>query len=438
MADSNTATDNGRALGFWACFALVAGNIVGAGVFLLPTQLAPYGLNGVYGWLVTISGSLCLAFVLARLAGRIEGGPYAYTRDAFGEPAAFAVMWSYWISVWTATPSLAIAAISNLSLVFPALGGPVVAPAAEIALLLLFTLVNVKGARAAGGVQLVGTVLKLIPLAGIVILAAWLFGTGHAPEPELAPMPVSAAPIASTVTLTLFLMLGFESATLPVGKVRDPARTVPRATLAGTAAAGLVYLLACTSVLLLLPASVAANSPSPFGDAAARFLGSGAGAVFAVFAAVSALGALNGWVLCSGEVPLAMARGGAFPAWLGATDKRGTPIRALWISTGIAALLILSNASRSMAGLYAFMILVSTLTALVLYFACAAAALKLRRGRALGASGFVVVTLAGLVYALWAFWGSGAEATLWALALVATGLPVWLAMRRTRRLQSTA
>src|SRR5919107_237181 len=147
-----------RAFGFWICLALVIGNMIGSGVFLLPAALAPFGWNAIFGWMVTIAGALCLAFVFASFARRFPkaGGPYAYTREAFGTAPGFAVAWSYWISVWTANAAISLAAVSYLSLFWPALGTSAGLPAIlAIGLVWTLTLVNCLSVRAAGGVQLV-------------------------------------------------------------------------------------------------------------------------------------------------------------------------------------------------------------------------------------------------------------------------------------------
>jgi APA family basic amino acid/polyamine antiporter len=416
--------------------ALVIGNIVGAGIFLLPAALAPFGHNAIYGWLLTIGGALCLAWVFAQLAARIEGGPYEYVREAAGELPAFMVMWSYWISIWAGIPALAIAAVSYGSSLVPALGGPIAAPAAAISAVWLFTLVNMRGARTAGLVQLATTALKLIPLIAVVVVAAVLLGGGT----ESAAMSTSAVTpgaIAAAGTLALFAMLGFESAALASAKVRNAIKVVPKATIAGTAMVGVLYLVACTAVLFLLPGERAAASPAPFADAISPVLGSAAGSLIAVFAIISALGCLNGWVLCSGEVPLALARSGIFPRWLAATTSIGTPVRAQVVSSLVATALIASNYSRSMAGLFSFIILVTTVMSLVLYFACAGAALSMMARGRVRAPLLGSAAVLGLIFTMWAMWGAGAEATVWGLSLLATGLPIWALMRISRRRETS-
>jgi basic amino acid/polyamine antiporter, APA family len=424
------ASGGERQLGLWMAIALVVGNIIGAGVFLLPAALAPYGINAVIGWLVTIGGALCLAFVLAQFAKSRSGGPYGYTREAFGPLPAFVVMWSYWISIWTANAAIAIAATSYLSRIVPVINAsPASAATATVGLIWLFTLINMQGPRAAGVTQVLTTILKLVPLVAVFLLAVWLFGSGGARHPQLVPVPISRGAIASAAALALWSVIGFESATLPVGKIENPERIVPRATIAGTLIAGIFSLLACAGVLLLLPGSQAAVSPAPFADAVRPLLGPSAVTLIAGFAVISALGALNGWVLCSGEVPLTLARNGVFPNWFGVTARSGAPVRAQMLSSLLASLLVLTNYSRSLTGLFTFMGLISAATTLLLYLACAAAALKLR----IASRTTIVQALAvvSLLYCIWAFWGVGAESLLWSAVLLATGLPVYWLMRRT-------
>lgn len=419
-----------RQLGLTMATALVIGNMIGAGIFLLPALLAPYGPNALFAWGVTIPGALFIAATLAILAAHIEGGPFAYVEQAFGQEIAFVVMWSYLVSVWTAVAILPIAAVSNFSHIAPALGAPIVAPASAILVLWLMWLVNASGARTAGAVQVVTTLLKALPLIAILLVAAVYLGRGI-PAAAQAPIGVSGGAIASAAALALFSMLGVESATVSADKVKDPRRTIPIASVLGSALTGAIYVGVTWAIFYLLPSKQAAASPSPFADAVQPLVGSAAGSAIALFAGISALGCLNGWILCVGEIPLKLARDGACPAWLGKTTGGGTPIRAQVSGCIVATLLIVSNYSRTLAGLYAFITLISVVSSLVLYVGCTAAALALlARGRLTTKLLGVCATL-GLLFSLWAFWGAGLEPSLWGAALLATGIPVWLAVRRS-------
>lgn len=421
-----------RVFGFWICLALVIGNMIGSGVFLLPQQLAPYGWNAILGWGVTIPGALCLAFVFASLASRFPraGGPYAYTAEAFGAAPGFAVAWSYWISVWTANAAISLAAVSYLSHFLPGLAA---APGlAAIGFVWSFTLINCLSLKGAGEVQLITTALKLLPLLAAIILILLIAGTGD--RPDAVPLPtgdISLAGVTATAALTLWAMVGFESATIPAGHVRDPERTIPRATMIGTLVTGLVYLVACSGVALLLPPEQAAASNAPFADFIGRYWGPGPASFVALFAAISALGALNGWVLIQGEMPVALARDGMFPAWFARTSKAGTPVRAHIVSSGLVTLLLLANQSRSMGDLFGFMALLSTVASLVAYLSCSLAALRLQSiGRIPSSAILPAIAAAGALYSAWAIYGAGPEPALWGAALLLSGLPVYILMRR--------
>lgn len=428
-------TSNPRALGFWMCLALVMGNTIGSGVYLLPASLAPYGWNAIFGWGFTIGGALCLAYVFATLARALPdaGGPFGFVATAFGPLPAFLVSLSYWISVWVANAAISIAAVSYLSLFAPGIASVSGLPAIlAVALVWAVTLINLRGARSAGGFQIVTMALKLIPLAAVIVIAVLLIG--GVGEAEVAPFrsaDISPSAITATAALTLWAMLGFEAAAVPQGKVDRPEHTIPRATIVGTLLVGLIYILVISAITLLLPADQVAQSNAPFADFITRYWGPTPALFIALFAAISAIGALNGWVLIQGEIPLAMARAGTFPRWFAVTDARDTPIRALALSSLLSSLLILANYTRSMADLFTFMALLSTAATLVLYLSCAAASLWLtHRGLIARSTSFILIASLGALYAIWTFYGAGIEASGWILLLLALGVPLYFVSRR--------
>jgi APA family basic amino acid/polyamine antiporter len=420
-----------RQLGLPMTIALIVGNMIGAGIFLLPSSLAPYGQNAIYGWLMTIAGVLCLASTFMILSARMRGGPFAYVERAFGPAAGFIVMWGYLVGIWAGLPAIAIAGVSYLSHIAPAIGHPIIAPATAIAFVWAFVAINARGTRSGGAVQLVTSVLKVLPLVAVAIVAALSLGSGGhgAIQSDVA---FAGGSLAGAATLALFSMLGFESATMPADKIRNPERTVPLATIIGTALTGLIYLAAYAAVLFLRSGARTAASPAPVADAIEPLLGPTAGTVVALFAAISALGCVNGWILVGGEVPLTLARDGVLPAWFAKTTRNGVPVRAQVVAGAVGTLLILANYSKSMAGLFAFSALVTTVSNLFLYAAVAGAALLLFGRKQLASSLLPVVAIPGLIFSLWAFWGAGAVPSLWGLGLLLTGVPIYWFMRRER------
>lgn len=426
-----------RKLGMGMCVALVIGNMIGSGAFLLPASLAPLGWNSVYGWLFTIGGTLCLAFVFSRLARDIAGGcgPFTYANAAFGPAVGFIIAWSYWISVWVTNAALSVAAISNLSIIFPGLAGsPGVTAVACLVPIWVFTAINCLGVRKAGGVQLAATLLKIVPLAGAIIVAAWLLLTGKADPAPLHSVPVSTASVGTAATLTLFALLGFESALVAGDRVEDPGRTVPRATLIGTAVTGLIYLLACSAVTLLIPPGQVSASNSPFALFFSSLVNPTVGAVIALFVVISALGAMNGYVLLQGELLLTLARQRLFPAFFARENRFETPQRAHLFSSTLASILVLANYTRGLADLFTFMVLVTTSVSIIFYSAGTLSSFKLGlAGRIESSPALRIIAVVALAYAAWTFYGAGTDASAWSLAMTAAGIPVYAFMRWEHR-----
>lgn len=404
--------------------AMVIGTMIGSGIYLLPTTLAPFGPNLVAAFAITIAGTMCLAIAFARLAGRIPGGPFVYVRNAFGDTAAFVTMWSYIISQWTGVAAVAVAVAGAIGFVIPAVGSGIGLTIVALGTIFILTLVNLSGARSAGWVQLVATLIKIIPLFAVVILVAIRFGTGQPLEP-LAPVPITLAGITAAAALMLFSLTGFESATVVANVTDDSTSTVPRATIFGTGFTGLIYLTATVAALFLLPSAIAANSSAPFADAISPILGPGAGALVAIIAAISAFGTCNALLLLSAEVGRSLAVANDLPPLFRRTNAAGAPTGSLLVGAGVAVLLVLASSSASFVQVYIFIALVSTVASLILYAVCAAAALKLK---AMG--GWAIIAVFAFVYALAMFVGAGLEATLWGVGLALVGLPIrWLSRR---------
>lgn len=427
-----------RPMGFWMCLALVIGNIVGSGVYLLPASLAPYGLNSIFGWIITSGGAIALAVVFARLAKLFPkaGGPYVYARVAFGDGVGFLMAWGYWMGVWVGNAAIAIATVAYLAELVPWIkitpGGPAIA---SCVIIWLLTYVNWRGTRQMGGLQIVTTVLKLLPLVAVIGLGLWLLTTADASIIKVEPVPFSLTAINASAMLTLWAFLGLESATIPAGKVDNPQRNVPLATLWGTLIAAVIYILVCSLIVLLVPGSRLATSSAPFADVVRMFWGDGVASTLSLFAFISGFGALNGWILLQGEMPRVLANEGVFPKMFARESRHGTPGVSLVISSGLLTVLVLMNYSRTMVQVFTFIILIATSTYLVTYLCCALAALKLCWNGSLGEAGrhmsryLLAATLAAL-YSAWTLFGAGAEAFWWSIALFAIGVPVYWMMKR--------
>jgi APA family basic amino acid/polyamine antiporter len=419
-------------LGFWAAVSLVMGNMIGSGVFLLPASLAAYRGLSLVGWVISAAGAVMLALVFARLAHQFPatGGPYAYTRHAFGDLAGFLVAWGYWLSIVATLAALAVAFVGYLD---PFVPGVVRTPSAAAALAIiavwLLIGVNVAGIALAGRVQIVTTALKLLPLAVVGVGGLYFF------DPSAFTLPVSGTPvggqIVAAVTLTLWAFLGLECATIPAGSVRDPERTIPRATVVGTVLAAAIYIVSTIGVMSLVAPDVLASSTAPFADGARSLMGDTAAGFIALGAAISCFGALNGWVLVAGQLPMAAAADDLFPRVFARLSPRGTPARGMVIAGVLSSALIAMNYSRGLVDLFTFIILLATLSTLIPYVFCALA-VWLMPGQPRPAGGAALVSALAFVYAMFAIGGAGAETVFYGFLLLFAGLPLYVWVKRTR------
>ncbi|WP_445147073.1 amino acid permease [Dyella sp. Tek66A03] len=427
---------DGKKIGFWTCTALVVGNVIGMGIFILPASLAPYGFNALIGWVVTLAGCLVLARVFAHLSHALPGadGPYGYIRSTLGELPAYMALWAYWVSLWLTNAALATGVVGYITVVMPDLGR--IQPALfALGLLWSFVAVNLLGVRAGGSVQIVTTVLKLLPMVAIAVLGGWILLTTPATfvaHPPVTPVTLSGVMAASTIAL--YAMLGIESASIPAGRVDNPGRTIPRATMTGTVLTALVYIVVSTVPILLIKQAELADSGAPFAMLMDRYVGAGVGRWLSLFVVVSGLGALNGWTLLVGELTRTMAINGVLPAMFARNNRQGAPAIALIVTGVLASIMIWMSYSSSLVAAFTFLTRVVTAANLPLYLCCSLALVVLwRRGAApeIGRRA-LLVAITGALYVVFAFIGSGEEPFLLALALMAAGLPLYAYMRLRR------
>ncbi len=421
-------TEKSKEIGLWTATSLVIGNMIASGIFMLPTTLAIYGGISLVGWIISGAGALCLAFVyswLSKLQPSATGGPYAYTREGMGTFAAFLVAWGYWISVWCTNAAIAVGFVSYLSAFIPALGSnPFLSIGTGLSAIWFLTWINTKGIREAGVVQVITTILKLAPLIVITIGGLFYFNSDHFIPFNLSSQSNLSA-ITSTTTLTLFAFLGLECATIPSGNVKNAEKTVSRATIIGTVLTTIIYIAGTVAVMGLIPPSVLQNSQAPFADAAAAIWGEEARYLVAGGAVISTFGALNGWILIQGQMPMAAARDHLFPRIFAKENKNGTPAIGIVISSVLISVLMSLNFTRTLADTYTFMVLLTTLTVLVPYlFSIISFVMMASKHNKL--SGFkLFIAVLAFLYSMWAIIGAGQETVYWGFVLLMAGLPFY-------------
>ncbi len=415
-----------KKIGLWPSTSLVLGNMIGSGIFLLPASLAAFGGVSIIGWIVSACGGLVIAKVFSELGGRFPqtGGPYTFAKEGFGDFPAFLVAWGYWISICCTNAAIVVTMLSYLSTFFPILNSnPLVSVGVGLATIWFLTYINSRGVKEAGWVQLITTVLKLVPLLLIAIVGVFFIEMDH-----FTPFNISGqsdlTAITATATLTLFAFLGIESATIPAESIDNPIVTIPKATMIGTWIAIIVYILGSIAVMGLIPPDVLATSEAPFADAAVVLWGPGAKKWVSLGIVVSTFGALNGWIMMQGQIPFAAARDRLFPSLFGEENENKMPAKGLMFSSLLISGLMVMNYSRSLIQAFEFMILLATLTCLVPYLFSSAThiLMSLRSNKKVS---WIWGSLAFL-FSMWAIVGSGEEIVFWGFLALMSGIPVYV------------
>lgn len=401
---------------------MVAGNMMGSGIFMLPANLAAVGSIALIGWIVTIVGALALALVFAKLAliDPAAGGPYAYTRKAFGDYMGFQTNLIYWLANVVGNVALATAGIGYLSGFFPALHDPLTFAFAQIAVIWLFTYFNILGPNIVGRVQSFTTILALFPILATALIGWFWFNA----ETFTASWNVSGqsntSAVMSTLTFTLWAFIGVESASVSAAVVKNPRRNVPIATVAGVLLAAVAYVLSSSVIMGMIPNPELITSSAPFADAARVALGDTAANVVALCAALGCLGSLAGWTLLVGQSAKAAADDGLFANVFARTNSRGVPSAGLLIVAVIMSVQVLATMSPTASEQFGKIASVAVIMTLLpyIYSAISLKVLGYKHMSSNQYSIYTVIALVGAAYSLLALVGSDGEQTRWSLIFV--------------------
>jgi APA family basic amino acid/polyamine antiporter len=400
--------------GLTTATALIVGTIIGVGIFNLPSSLAAYGPISLVSLALTTVGALALALLFAALSRRLpaDGGPYAYARVAFGNRYGFANAWSYWITAWAGNAAIAVGWVLYVEQFVNKGHTRWISVSLVLVGLWVAAAVNLSGVKNMGSIQVVTTVLKFAAVGFIATVGLFYIQTAN-----YSPFNISGertlAAIGGGMAIALFSYVGVETASVAAGRVRDPDRNVPRATVMGALATAVVYMLSLTAVFGILPSNQLASSTAPFSDVAnAMFGGTWAGKVMAILVIISGIGALNGWTMICAEMPRAAADDGLFPARFKRLSKAGVPAFGIVASTTLASVAMIINYLGS-TGATAFttLVLMTGITASIPYGFSALAQMKWRLidHRTMQTPRFVrdmVVAVLALVFSILFIWYS--------------------------------
>ena len=425
--------DTKKQLGLWTSTSLVVGNMIGAGVFMMPAALAKFGGISLLGWVCSAIGAFLIAKVFAHLSKLLpaaDGGPYAYSQKGLGDFAGFLVAWGYLVSVWCSNAAITVSFISAMSTFIPALAtNPYLAIGVGLATIWFLSWINSLGILTSGILQLITTILKIVPIVLIGLVGLFYMQWNNF-LPFNASGTSTIAAITATTTLTFFAFLGIECATIPSGSVANSATTVAKATTLGTLIATIVYILGTVSVMGMIPAVQLKNSVSPFADAAVIIWGQGAKYWVSAGVAISAFGALNGFILIQGQMSYAVAKDQLFPQIFTRKNDKGVPVYGIVISSIFVSAFMAMNYTKGLVEQFQFLILLTTSTILIPYIFCTASYLLMRL-RVAGITkniftGAIVLAALTFLFCIWIILGLGYETVFWGFVLTMSSVPIYV------------
>ena len=424
-----------KKIGLITTTSLVVGNMIGAGIFILPASLSTYGSISLLGWVFTATGALILAKIFSNFSTIIvnkSGGPYVYSKEGFGDFIGFLVAWGYWISIWISNAAIAIAIIGALSFFFPILEtNSLLAVSVGLSMIWFFTWINSKGIRTSGKIQVITTVLKILPLLFVIIFGLFFFSSHNFPKLNLTGENDFTA-FSLVAALTLYAFLGLESASIPAENIKNPSKIVPKATMLGTMISTCIYILGTVVLFGVLPVETLQNSPAPFAEAGQIIGGKYIGYFIALGAAISGMGALNGWILILAQIPMAAAKDKIFPKIFKKNNKKGAPVLGLIIGSLLSSLVMLMNFSESLVTQFTFVVNLTVLACLVPYLFVSAAYIIVviqkhtHTNRILKT---MILGFLGFLYSLWAIYGSTADVVFYGFLLLLLGIPFYVLMQ---------
>ncbi|HEY7499819.1 MAG TPA: APC family permease [Vicinamibacterales bacterium] len=419
-----------RELGRWDLTAIGVNQVIGAAIFAQPSLYAA-SVGAWSPWLVGAVGiaSLLIALSFAEVGSRFEGtgGPYLYTRAAFGRFAAFEVGWMLWFTRAASWAAVINVLATALAFYIPALGAGPLRAGLIVILIAAITAINIRGIRQSSFVLNLLTIGKLLPILVFIAVGIFFVDTSRLVPQGTLPM----AELSATGLLLIFAFGGYEVIPVPAGEAKDPRHAVPFALIMTIAIVTVVMTLTQVVALGTLPGL--AGSKTPLADAALLFMGGIGAALITVGAVFSTTGNNMGQALSGSRNLFALAEQGDLPRVFGWVHPRfRTPVTAILVTSGVALLLALS-------GRYAQLALVSAISRLIVYVATCASTLRLRSARYDGRVSpptFVVpggpfVPAAAIVIALAMLAGARTEQLVAGAIAIAAGAVLYVAAIRS-------
>lgn len=419
-------------MGLASLTIMTASNMMGSGVFMLPSSLANIGFIAIFGCFIAAFGILMLALTFAKISELhpCKGGVIASISLSFGSYIGLQTSLFYWLSTWVGNCALLITGVGYLSYFFPELKEPFHAAFASIAILWCFVLLGLQGAKVVGYAQIFTGLCMLT-----VIISISFFSWHHfSVENYISAFNVSGKSNTNAIIdaslLALWGFLGIESASVSTEQVTNPKRNIPLATLLGLVIVTICYLSSNIAITGILPHSQLIVSTSPFADTARFMWGNTAGQIISALAVIACLGAMPGWQILQTEVPRAAAEEGLFPQFFAKTNKQGVPYKGMIFTAILMSAILLLTISPNLEKQFRILIVLS-ISATLLPYAFAIISLpviwiKQKEKRNTLFILYICFCAIGFIFVCAALLSSGSTVLFWGMALQLIMIPLYL------------
>ena len=410
---------------------IVAVNMMGSGIIMLPTNMAQVGAISLLSWLVTAVGSMAIAygFAQAGLFNQRPGGMAAYAEDAYGKDGYFQVFFLYFLSLAIGNVAIAISAVGYLATFFPSMSStPITTCISVIGLLWLTTFANFGGPSVTGKIGSV-TVWGVIIPVGFISLLGWFWFSKDTFAAAWNPQGLSLGEgMGSSISLTLWAFLGMESAAQNSAAVENPKRDVPLACMFGTLGAAVVYVLSTTVIQGIVPNEELANSTGPFGLAYAHMFNPTVGSIIMALAVIACLGSLLGWQFTIAQTGKSAAEERMFPAFFSKVNAMGAPITGMIVLGVVQSLLALSTISPTLSEQFSALVNLAVVTNVIPYVVALSALMVMMKSAKVDEGVYkrnVFIVFIAMAYSVFALYASGMEAVMGGMLVLGVAYIIW-------------
>jgi putrescine:ornithine antiporter len=410
---------------------LVAVNMMGSGIIMLPANMAQVGGVSLLSWIITAVGSMAIAygFAQAGLFTQRAGGMAAYSEEAYGKSGFFLTFFLYFLSLAIGNVAIAISAVGYLSDFIPWLSSaPIATCIGVIVLLWLTTVANFGGPSITGKIGSI-TVWGVIIPVGLLSIFGWFWFSGETFSAAWDPHGLGwAHGMGSSISLTLWAFLGMESAAQNSDAVENPKRDVPLACMFGTLGAGVVYVLSTAVIQGIVPNAELAESTGPFALAYAQMFNPTIGRIIMALAVLACLGSLLGWQFTIAQTAKSAAEGRMFPAFFTKLNGMGAPIIGMIVLGVVQTLLALSTISPTLSEQFSALVNLAVVTNVIPYIISLSALFVMMKNAGITGTKYqvnLVVTLVAMIYSVYAIYASGKDAVLGGMLVTALCFVIW-------------